>query len=216
MLTPLSTSLSSVRAFECGTRTVWPCLNSKSRCNNLCIELLYFECRNQSLLTKSFHFRLWSALSLASWLGKPKIVEIFVSKPNKDTFLEEKDKNGQTALHLAAKNGHQNALLLLLNAKANYMTKDNYGNTPLHLCAGYGHLSCTKALLYLAEHQSYDLNISSQNFKGDTPLHLAGKHGFINIVKLLVEYGADRMLTNQNGETPSCVASSVKIKNLLI
>ena len=48
-------------------------------------------------------------------------------------LLEDVDKSGRTALHLAAYNGHQNALLLLLNAKSNVDTRDTQGNTALHL-----------------------------------------------------------------------------------
>ena len=40
-------------------------------------------------------------------------------------ILEEQDKFGRTALHLATFHGHQNDLLLLLNAKANPGARDN-------------------------------------------------------------------------------------------
>ena len=40
-------------------------------------------------------------------------------------IIEEGDKFGRTSLHLAAFHGHQNDLLLLLNAKANPGAKDN-------------------------------------------------------------------------------------------
>ena len=91
-----------------------------------------------------------------------------------------------------------------------------FSNTPLHFCAGYGHHSCTKALLYSAEHQSYELNLSAMNSKGDTPLHMAAKYGFLENVKLLVEYGASTSVKNQNGEKPSDVAHDIVIKNCLL
>ena len=49
--------------------------------------------------------------------GKPLIVEYFLNQVDRKEMLEEVDKQGRSPLHLAAWNGHQNALLLLLNAK---------------------------------------------------------------------------------------------------
>ena len=92
----------------------------------------------------------------------------------------------------------------------------SFSYTPLHYCAGFGHHSCTKALLYSAEHQSYELDLSATNSKGDSALHLAAKHGFLDNVKLLVEYGASTEVKNQNGEKPSDVAHDIVIKNCLL
>ena len=98
------------------------------------------------------------------------------------------------------------------------VTKYNsvFSYTPLHYCAGFGHHSCTKALLYSAEHQSYELDLSATNSKGDSALHLAAKHGFLDNVKLLLEYGASTSVKNQNGEKPSDVAHNIVIKNCLL
>ena len=112
-------------------------------------------------------------------------------------------------------NGHQNALLLLLNAKSNPNARDAQGNSVLHFSAGFGHESCTKALLYNTEHQNISLQVSSQNFKGDTSLHLAAKHGFLCIVKLLLEYGASKVTKNNHGEIPMDLAQNIEIKLLL-
>ena len=54
------------------------------------------------------------------------MVEYFTSNiRNIQKSIEERDKFGRTALHLAAFNGHKNDLLLLLNAKANPGARDN-------------------------------------------------------------------------------------------
>ena len=116
------------------------------------------QCSGFNLLLSKDDSRLWSPLSLASFLGQPLILEFFTSqKDTMEKIIEDSDKQGRTCLHLAAWNGHQNGVLLLLNAKANFNARDNAGNSPLHYSAGHGHLSCTKALLYSAEHQSYPL-----------------------------------------------------------
>ena len=44
---------------------------------------------------------------------------------NVQRIIEDGDKFGRTALHLAALHGHQNDLLFMLNAKANPGARDN-------------------------------------------------------------------------------------------
>ena len=161
--------------------------------------------------------KFWTPLSLASYLGKPLIIEHFTRHSLHSKCIEEKDKHGRTPLHLAAFKGHQNGVLLLLNAQAQINAKDNLNNTPLHYSAGFGHQSCTKALLYSAEQQTNSqLQVSASNLKGETPLHLASRHGFSKIVKLLLEYGADVNVKNSNGDRPVDVAHNIVIKKLLL
>ena len=58
--------------------------------------------------------------------GRPKMVEFLTSNiRNVQRIIEDGDIFGRTALHLAALHGHQNDLLLLLNAKANPGARDN-------------------------------------------------------------------------------------------
>ena len=185
---------------------------TSAKCHPLCD---CSNCATKDIIVSKDDLNLTSPISLASWLGQPLIVEYLLTFENVQKSLEETDKNGRTALHLAAFHGHQNALLLLLNAKTNANARDSSGMTPLHFSAGHGFESCTKALLYNAEHQSYPLQVSIQNFKGDTPLHLACKNGFLNIVKLLLEYGASKTLKNQLGECPKNVAHNQEIKTLV-
>lgn len=172
--------------------------------------------QESKILTLKDDLKFWTPLALASWLGHPMIVEYLI-KPIFKADIEDKDKYGRTALHLAACNGHQNALLLLLNnAKADINAKDNLNNTPLHYSAGHGHESCTKALLYSAESStSLKLDISIANYRGDTPLHWAAKHGFLDIVNLLLDHGAQLGLRNHSGETPMDVAHNIAIKRKL-
>ena len=197
------------RVYECTSAKCHPLCDCSS-----CVQV---EAQNNNLLLSKDDMNLTNPISLSCWLGQPLIVEYFLTFESILNHLEDTDKNGRTPLHLAAFHGHQNALLLLLNAtKVNANARDTSGMTPLHFSAGHGFESCTKALLYNAEHQSYPLQVSIQNFKGDTPLHLACKNGFLNIVKLLLEYGASKSVKNQNGEYPRNVAHNQEIKMLLM
>lgn len=49
----------------------------------------------------------------------------------------------------------------------------------------------------------------------ETPLHCAAKNGFYNIVKLLLEYGADRSLSDEKGNSVHAVTKDDKILELL-
>ena len=58
-------------------------------------------------------------------------------------------------------------------------------------------------------------DINTQNNRGDTPLHLACYRGFTDIVSLLVDYGADVTLENNQGKTPYVEADSQKHRAVL-
>ena len=56
------------------------------------------------------------------------------------------DVKGQSALHLAARLGHEEVVQILLNRGASIL-HDYYGRQPAHLAAENGHLGCLKLLL---------------------------------------------------------------------
>ena len=47
-----------------------------------------------------------------------------------------------------------------------------------------------------------DANVNAQTFAGNTPLHTASGRHMENIVHTLLEFGADRKLTNFEGDLP--------------
>jgi ankyrin repeat protein len=53
----------------------------------------------------------------------------------KEINTNAKDKNGSTALHDAARNGHITVMLLLLKKRANINTRNGKGETALHEAA---------------------------------------------------------------------------------
>ncbi|OCL03238.1 ankyrin, partial [Glonium stellatum] len=56
-------------------------------------------------------------------------------------------RSGQTPLHHAAKNGHNEVVQLLLQHKATIDCIDEEGATPLHRASEAGHASTMKLLL---------------------------------------------------------------------
>ncbi|KAH6883905.1 ankyrin repeat-containing domain protein [Thelonectria olida] len=109
-------------------------------------------------------------------------------------LLGERDKNGmrtdtncedpkdrQTPLSLAAENGHEAIVKLLLDTgNADVNAKDADGLTPLSLVARNGHEAIVKLLL---DTGNADANV--KNEYGRTPLSLAARNGHEGIVKLL-------------------------------
>ena len=69
--------------------------------------------------------------------------DMVVSKAN----VESVDKDGKTALHRAAQNGHAEIVRILLEAKAKMEATNGDGRTPLHWAAYWGSTEIVKVLL---------------------------------------------------------------------
>lgn len=57
------------------------------------------------------------------------------------------DLEGVTALYLAARDGSEELINLLIDNGAEIAAKDNLGRTPLHYCAESGHGAATRLLV---------------------------------------------------------------------
>jgi len=92
--------------------------------------------------------------------------------------------HGVTALHVAAKGGHDGVIRLLLkDGRFNVNEEDAAdGCTPLLLAAEAGAVSAVRALL---EHEGIDVNLPS--YYGDTPLYDIALEREPEIVKMLLE-----------------------------
>ena len=95
-----------------------------------------------------------------------------------------RDSNGRTALHLAACNGHEGIVDLLMETlgHSHHEAKDNDGRTALHLAAQNGHVSITISLV-----NAWKIGIMNKDNKGLTPLKLASKGGHSEVVRTLLE-----------------------------
>jgi serine/threonine-protein phosphatase 6 regulatory ankyrin repeat subunit B len=92
--------------------------------------------------------------------------------------------NGETALYLAAQDGHSDVVKVLLKNKANANIICTNNATPLFIAAQEGHSEVVKVLL------ENGANIDTLT-NGVSALYIATQFGHHNIVKLLLEEGAD-------------------------
>jgi len=113
--------------------------------------------------------------------------------------------DGMTALHWAARNGHDELVQVLIYAGANLAAVTRLGGyTPLHMAAGGGRAVAVETLLAAgADRQARTTS------GGATPLHLAAASGSGAAVDALLEQGAEVDARETRwGQTPLMFASS--------
>lgn len=97
--------------------------------------------------------------------------------------VNSKDDDGRTPLSLAAKEGHEEVVRLLLKREdVNADPKDDCGRSPLSWAAQNGHESVVRLLV---EQNDIDFNLKDED--GRTPLSLAAEEGHEGVVRLLLQ-----------------------------
>eukprot|EP00752_Nemacystus_decipiens_P002437 g2294.t1 len=99
-----------------------------------------------------------------------------------DPFLLNSE--GNTPLHLAAREGHDGVVSDLL-LRVDVDVKGNRENTPLHFAAEAGRVSCVSTLLLGGAEKD------QRNTFEDTPLHLAAENSQVEVVEELLAAQAD-------------------------
>ncbi|XP_072007830.1 transient receptor potential cation channel subfamily A member 1 isoform X2 [Engystomops pustulosus] len=137
---------------------------------------------NVSLYSKSKNKR--SALHFAAFYGRFNTCERLLRFVPDATLLNDADEKGMTPLHLAAENGHDRIVFLLLK-KGALLLSDYRGWTALHYAAFGGYTRTIKVLL-----DTSIALIDKPDKEKNTALHLAGREGHFKAVGLLLETGA--------------------------
>ncbi|KJE88406.1 hypothetical protein CAOG_000065 [Capsaspora owczarzaki ATCC 30864] len=128
--------------------------------------------------------------------GSQDCIVLLVQEQNLDPNLP--DKAGHTALHLAALEGHELSIELLIQFGAVADAVDKKGNTALHVAASRGIFDCCATLL------NCHANVDAQNAAGNTAVHLAvlGQSvGHLECLELLISRNANVNLLNNAGKT---------------
>uniref|UniRef100_A0A2K5PNF7 Ankyrin repeat and death domain containing 1B n=1 Tax=Cebus imitator TaxID=2715852 RepID=A0A2K5PNF7_CEBIM len=116
------------------------------------------------------------------------------------TFLNlhtsEKDKEGNTALHLATKRGHSPAVRVLLTQWQDINEMNESGEAPFFLTVEGGHEECSKVLLAAGS----DINIP--NKLNISSLQIATRNGHASLVNFLLRENVDLHPKEEPKESP--------------
>ena len=121
--------------------------------------------------------------------------------------INTSNSKGETALHIACKEGKTTATKLLLQNEANLLAVDRIGNTPIHVACAYMRFECLDLLL-----GHHACNPNQQNVVGETPLHMLCSNGktcdMRMLCTLLSTPGINPECANHLGQTPAELADS--------
>lgn len=115
--------------------------------------------------------------------------------------INKQNKSGFSPLHIAADNGYDNIVKLLLDNDANPNIKDINGKDPLQLAVNSGHTNIVKMLLLKGA------DVHARCKFGCSPLYNAVSAGSYDIVKLLVD---KRIHVNEHKESFSVLMMAVE------
>ncbi|XP_033631150.1 transient receptor potential cation channel subfamily A member 1-like [Asterias rubens] len=103
-------------------------------------------------------------------------------KSERAAIVNQLNKKGFSALHLAAQSNNLEEMTELLDSYADVdITSTEVGLTPLHFAARYG---CTQAVRALINHGA---NCDASTTNGQRPIHLAARRGLADVIQVLME-----------------------------
>jgi ankyrin repeat protein len=150
--------------------------NSKLMCSNQVMHLQEYRYANYS---QRFPKDV-TGLHVAASFGLATIARLLLEN---DVNLAAKTESGSTALHWAAKNGHQEVVRLFLEKGTSI--DDNSKSPVLHLAAENCHEEVVRLLL------EKGVSVDMSDDSGRKALHLAARKGHEKVVQLLLDKGAD-------------------------
>jgi 26S proteasome non-ATPase regulatory subunit 10 len=152
----------------------------------------------------------WTSLMMAcSRKDAEDIVEVLLSK---DTDVNAKNNNGQTALHFCASKSNLDIARTLLsqNPPASARIKDRRGQLPLHRAAAVGNVPMIKALLDAKS------PLNATDMDGMTALHHAMSEGHGDAALLLLTRGAEFDKKDNDEHVPLDLVPDVKTRKFII
>ncbi|KAI9781928.1 MAG: hypothetical protein M1816_002151 [Peltula sp. TS41687] len=118
-----------------------------------------------------------NALNAAAFNGHVTLLQLFIGNHLVDRNAA--DRQGRTALHLAARGGHLRAVDYLLDLGLEHNARDKKGETALHYAASGASTEVVRSLLYVLQPGGL---VQNTNW---TPLHWACRTGNSQVIKLL-------------------------------
>ena len=122
------------------------------------------------------------------------------------TYIDQVDDSGETALFKASWFDHAEVVKLLLTMEATAMRCRHDGWTPLHASVVIGNTGIVEILLEYLQKRGRQMEINTTTKREVTALHCALDYQHWEIAKLLLDAGADATQSNQDGVTPLFIA----------
>ncbi|EAX96673.1 hypothetical protein TVAG_489550 [Trichomonas vaginalis G3] len=167
----------------------------------------------------------FNMLSSAVFRGHKEIAELLISH---GADIDKQNKNGDSALQLAAQENKPEIIDLLISHGAKFDGIDHNGNNVLFYAAKYNDLERVKlyishgidinakingqtALFAAVQGNGFEVaellissgaNVNERDASMNTPLHFAAKLHSSDITHLLISHGADIDAVNNLGQTP--------------
>ncbi len=131
------------------------------------------------------------------------------------SLLDHHSPDGFTPLGLAAFFGRMAILeaLVARGADVNIASNNSMRVFPLH--SAVAHHNFTVSLQMAAVLLKHGADVNASQTGGWTPLHEAASRGDIDMVKLLLQYGAQKRVHNEDGITPLDMAQKGEHKSVI-
>jgi len=136
-------------------------------------------------------------LQVATWLNDAPAVRLLL---HAGCNVNARGHGGQTALAVAARDGHKDIAEILLRSGANVNARDDDADTPLREAATRGRTDLVALLL------AHGADVNAVGKRDFTPLHSAA-HRDTPVAEMLLDAGAAANARNDRGETPLHIAS---------
>nr|CAD7408028.1 unnamed protein product [Timema poppensis] len=145
------------------------------------IELLEFLLYTDKYINISLDNDKYSLLHVAAQYGQRGVLELLLDK---GANILCKDKNENTPMHFASKNGHLDVVQCLVERMESKKFDKEY----------YRYINLVLE------------GINSKDKQGKTPLFIASEHNHLEVVKYLTEKGADVEICSRDGYSPLYIA----------
>lgn len=138
--------------------------------------------------------------------GNPETVKLLFEYAERKgdllDMLEDRNREGETALHSAVEGGYIDIVEICLKKGAKVKARRGNLAQPLHIAAINGYVDIAKLLV------AHRAKIEARNANHETPLHKAAAFNKIFMVAFLLEKGADIDCLDKDNYTPLLVAAS--------